>query len=183
MHYHKYGLLPFLVLLLLCSSVFAKGPIRVLEGIVSKVSDGDTVTVTSGGTKLRVRLYGIDAPETEKRNRQTVEVSKQGLPFGEEAFKALEGKVCRKRVKLEVKAIDRYRRVVAVVWLDGRDINREMVAEGWAWAYRQYLRSPYVSEYIAAEEEARAKEHGLWKQANPLPPWEFRKRLRADKRY
>jgi micrococcal nuclease len=51
-----------------------------------------------------------------------------------------------------------------------------MVREGWAWAYREYLRGPYVSEFINAEREAREKRLGLWRDANPTPPWEYRKR-------
>jgi micrococcal nuclease len=83
--------------------------------------------------------------------------------------------VAGREVKLDVMAIDRYQRLVALVRLGSRDINREMVAEGWAWAYRQYLDRPYASEYFAAEEEARRAGRGLWQQANPQPPWEFRK--------
>jgi len=67
---------------------------------------------------------------------------------------------------------------VAVIRYAGRDINREMVAEGMAWAYRQYLQGPYVSEYIGSEDSARARHKGLWRDTNPLPPWEFR---RSDK--
>jgi endonuclease YncB( thermonuclease family) len=67
---------------------------------------------------------------------------------------------------------------VYLVWLDSRNINQEMVAEGWAWAYRQYLDTPYASEFIGSEEQARAKRLGLWQQNNPQPPWEFRKSLR-----
>ncbi|KAF0221143.1 MAG: hypothetical protein FD174_641 [Geobacteraceae bacterium] len=77
--------------------------------------------------------------------------------------------------------IDRYKRLVSVISLDGRDINLEMVQEGWAWAYRQYLQRPYASEYIGAEEKARKQKLGLWKQANPEPPWEFRKLQKKSK--
>lgn len=162
--------------------LFAKEPIRTIEGTVTKVSDGDTIHVTDGlGTKVKVRFYGIDAPETEKSNKRTGHVSKSGQPYGEEAFRALQGKLQRQRVRLDIIDIDRYRRSVAIVWLGSRNINQEMVAEGWAWAYRQYLDSPYASEYIAAEEQARAKRFGLWQQNNPQPPWEFRK-LQKKKR-
>ena len=83
-----------------------------------------------------------------------------------------------KRVKVLIVDVDQYKRPVTVVYLDSRDINREMVREGYAWAYREYLKGPYASEYIDAENDARSKKLGLWKQANPLPPWEFRKGLR-----
>jgi endonuclease YncB( thermonuclease family) len=68
--------------------------------------------------------------------------------------------------------------MVAILYLDHRDINREMVKEGYAWAYKEYLKGPYASEYIDAENDARSKHLGIWQQANPMPPWEFRKRLR-----
>jgi endonuclease YncB( thermonuclease family) len=134
--------------------------------------------VTNEGTKLRVRLYGIDAPETVKMNRRTGIVSKPGQPYGEEAYRVLESKVLRKRVKGQIMDVDRYHRMVAILYLGDRDINREMVSEGYAWAYREYLHGPYASEYIDAEREARSKHLGLWQQMNPQPPWEFRRRLR-----
>jgi endonuclease YncB( thermonuclease family) len=49
-----------------------------------------------------------------------------------------------------------------------------MVAEGLAWAYRQYLEGSYASEYLRLEEQARRRRMGLWQQPNPQPPWEFR---------
>jgi micrococcal nuclease len=99
-----------LVILSLCVSAWAKEPIRSLSGIVVKVSDGDSITVDADGTKLKVRLYGIDAPETEKINRKTGRVSKQGQPYGAEAHKALTGKILHKRIDLDVMDIDKYRR-------------------------------------------------------------------------
>ena len=163
--------------LALALPVYAKEPIRIIDGVASKVSDGDTIHVMSGGTKVKVRLYGIDAPETEKSNKKTGKVSKPGQPYGDEAWHALESKVLRKQVRLEVMDVDRYGRTVSVVRLGERNVNREMVADGWAWAYRQYLDRPHASEYIDAEEQARKARKGLWQQSNPQPPWEFRKLL------
>lgn len=168
------------ILLLLVPQVsLGKEPIRTLFGIVVKVADGDTITVNSNGTKVKVRLYGIDAPETYKMNKRTGIISKSGQPSGEEAFQALDNKVYHKQVKLDVMDIDRYRRAVCIVCLGNRNINREMVREGWAWAYRQYLDRPYTSEFIREEEEASKARRGLWEQGNPQPPWEFRKKLRT----
>jgi len=176
----------FVTTLLFClisiTTVFAKEPIRTIEGTVTKISDGDTILVTDTlGTKVKVRLYGIDCPETEKGNKRTGKASKQGQPYGEEAFRALQGKLQRQRVRLDVMDVDRYGRTVSIVWLGNRNIELEMVAEGWAWAYRQYLDRPYASEYINAEEQARAKKLGLWQQDNPQPPWEFRKLQKKSK--
>lgn len=172
-----------LFLLLFTLPCFAKEPVRIIEGTVAKVSDGDTIQVIDNlGTKVKVRFYGIDAPETEKSNKRTGHVSKQGQPYGEEAYQALKEKVQRQKVRLDVMDIDRYGRTVSIVWLGQRNINKEMVAEGWAWAYRQYLDRPHASEYIDAEALARQSRLGLWQQSNPQPPWEFRKLQRKGKR-
>ena len=160
----------------------AKEPVRTGEAVVKKVVDGDTVNVTTDeGTKLKIRLYGIDAPETAKIHRRSGVVSKPGQPYGEEAYLTLESKVLGKRVRMWVMDIDRYRRFVAVLYLGDRDINREMVRQGYAWAYRGYLHAPYASEYIDAEREARSQHLGLWQQMNPQPPWEFRKLMRMGR--
>lgn len=71
------------LLLLIPTFALAKQPIRTIEGVVTKVSDGDTINVTDDlGTKVKVRLYGIDAPETEKVNKDTGELSKPGQLMG-----------------------------------------------------------------------------------------------------
>jgi len=145
---------------------------RTVEGKVSRVIDGDTLTlVTREGTKLRVRLYGIDAPEVRHEDMP-------GQAHGEEAKDALKAMVLGRRVTLEIVDIDAHRRVVGIVNCAGADINREMVRSGNAWAYRRYLSAPYASAYIDAENEARGRRAGLWKRDNPDPPWEFKKRIR-----
>jgi endonuclease YncB( thermonuclease family) len=170
--------------LLLAVPSLAKEPIRTIEGIVTKVSDGDTINIQDSlGTKVKVRLYGIDAPETEKVNKKTGKITKPGQPYGEEAYQSLNSKVYRKQVKLDVMAIDQYKRLVGIVYLNGKNINQKMVAEGYAWAYRQYLDRAHASEYIDLEENARRNRLGLWQQNNPQPPWEFRKSLKKGKRF
>ena len=95
---------------------------------------------------------------------------------------ALSNKVLHKQVRLEIMKMDRHQRAVAVVLLDGRNINLEMVAEGWAWAKRNCNKLPADAKYIDAEEQARAKRAGLWSQDNPQPPWEFRKTRKIENR-
>jgi len=139
---------------------------------VTKVLDGDTfycipdqmiagVRIHKEGS-ISIRLYGIDAPEKDQ-------------PYGIEARNSLKDLVGRKTVRLEVKDIDKYGRAVALVYVDSLNVNLEQVKRGYAWAYLEYLDSPYVSEYYSAEKEARNKGLGIWKQANPTPPWEWRK--------
>lgn len=160
--------------------VWAKEPLRIIDGVVVKVVDGDTITVDSGGTKVKTRLYGIDAPETTKINRKAGLVAKQGQPFGEEALRALTEKVFNRSVRLEVIDIDRYRRAVALVKLGDRDVNREMVQEGWAWAFRKYLDRAHASLFLEDEDRACSERQGIWQEADPEPPWEFRKRTRTS---
>ncbi len=165
------------ILCILTSDLLSKEPVRTFEGTVTHVSDGDTIHAVDGnGTKVKIRLYGIDAPETEKSNKQTGKISKPGQPWGLEAWKALEKKVHRMKIRIDVMDSDKYKRLVCMIWLGSRNINREMISEGHAWAYKKYLdKSPYASEFIKEEEVARKAGKGLWKEPNPLPPWEFRK--------
>jgi len=154
--------------------------IRTVTGTVTKVSDGDTIHVTTPEqTKLKVRLYGIDAPETPKINNRTGRVNKPGQPYGDEAWKALESKIMGKQVKLDILDIDKYRRMVGIIWLDERNINLEMVSEGYAEAYVEYLKAPYRSKFIDAEQEARSAKKGIWSLSEYERPKDFRKRLKV----
>lgn len=149
---------------------------HMVEGVVRAVYDGDTILLaTRDASRLKTRLYGIDAPETAKPD-------KPGQPFGEAAKRALRSKIMGKKVSAEVVDVDQYQRSVAIIRYAGRDINREMVAEGMAWAYRQFLHGPYASEYLDAEGRARSQRAGLWRDANPRPPWEFRHTLNGGRR-
>ena len=129
----------FFQLLLLTGSAYAG---RTIDGMVKAVYDGDTVLLTTREeSRLKVRLYGIDAPETKKPN-------KPGQPYGDISKRTLMYKIMGRRVTAEIVDIDQYKRAVAIIRYEGRDINRELVAEGMAWAYRQYLQGAYESEYI-----------------------------------
>ncbi len=153
--------------------------IRTVTGTVTKVSDGDTIHITTPEqTKLKVRLYGIDAPETPKINRQSGKVHQPGQPFSEEAQKALKDKIMGKQVKLEILDIDKYRRMVGIVWLNDRNINLEMIREGYAEAFIEYLKPPYRVEFLKAEQEARAGGKNIWSLPGHERPTEYRKRLK-----
>jgi endonuclease YncB( thermonuclease family) len=69
-------------------------------------------------------------------------------------------------------AAQRFERVVGEVYVDGLDVNREVVAQGYAWGFRRYPDDP---ELLALEAEAREKGLGLWADPNPIPPWEWLK--------
>ena len=138
-------------------------PLRTVTGTVTKVSDGDTIQVTTPEqTKLRVRLYGIDAPEMPKTNPPPGYVKVHGESFGKDCKKALEAKIMGKKIRLDIMDIDKYKRMVGIIWLGNRNINLEMIREGYAKAYDEYLKEPYRSEFQSAQKEARSSRRGLW---------------------
>ena len=167
-----------LLLFLFLTSAISQAKIRTVEGTVIEVTDGDVLKVeTAEGTKLNIGLYGIDAPEVQRINLMTGRIIKRGQPYGKSSYEVLKAKVLRRKVKVDIMSINKYKEMVGIVYLNGRDINLEMVRGGWAWAYREYLDKPYASAYLNAEKEARKKRAGLWYERNPQPPWEFRKSM------
>jgi len=147
----------------------ASEPIRTVTGIVTRVSGGDTIqVVTPEQTKIKVRLYDIDVPETPKPK-------KPRQLYGEESWNALQEKVYGKQVKVEIIDIDRYHRMVSIVWIGDRNINLEMVREGYAEAYTEYLKAPYTALFLAAEEEAKTARSGIWGLQEYERPRDFRK--------
>ena len=141
-----------------------------LSGRVVGVSDGDTVTVLDAGKRShKIRLLGIDSPEKSQA-------------FGERAKQSLSDLVFNKEVTVEVAQKDRYGRSVGKIVLDGQDINLEQVRRGMAWHYKQYARDqapPDRLAYAQAEAAARQGKVGLWQDADPVPPWAFRRAARA----
>jgi len=134
-----------------------------LAGRVVKVADGDTLTVLDAGkTQHKVRLAKIDAPEKSQA-------------FGAASRKRLAAFVAGKDITVEWSEKDRYGRILGTVFEGGRDVNLEMVKDGMAWHYKRYDNT---EEYADAEAEARRERRGLWRDANPTPPWEFRKSRR-----
>ena len=145
------------LLLLLSFSLFAEE----IVGRVVRVADGDTITVLStSATQHKIRLQGIDAPEKKQA-------------FGNASRKFLSGLVANREVRVTYAKRDRYGRILGTVFVDGRDINLEMLKAGFAWHYKKYDSNP---TYAKAESEARSARRGLWQDKNPTPPEAFRKR-------
>jgi endonuclease YncB( thermonuclease family) len=135
-----------------------------LSGRVSKVADGDTITlVNAQRKKYKVRLFGIDSPESDQ-------------PYYHAAKDALSKLVDGKSVGVDVKDTDKYGRVVGTVFLGGRNINLEMVKMGYAWWYEYY--APLNGDLREAQERARANKSGLWADSKPTAPWDWRRRTR-----
>jgi endonuclease YncB( thermonuclease family) len=170
----------FIIAIILSAASAYAATIRTVTGTVTKVSDGDTIHVkTPEQTKLKVRLYGVDAPETPKINQRTGRVNKPGQPYGEESCKALKSKIMGMQIRLDIIDIDKYKRMVGIVWIDDRNINLEMVRKGYAEAYVEYLKEPYRSQFMRAELEARSAKRGIWSLPDYERPKDFRKRLKV----
>lgn len=137
---------------------------------VVKVSDGDTIWVEpisdlriadctiANKERVKVRLNKIDAPESDQ-------------PWGKEATAALKALVDGREVELKGEEVDRFGRRLAVVMVDGEDLNLRLVKEGHAW----HWRFDKDAAYRAAEEEARAARRGLWRDEAPVEPFLWRK--------
>lgn len=147
-----------LSILILANAVPVLAIDRTVNGVVDRVIDGDSLhVITPEGTKLRIRLAYIDAPETAKPN-----LSQPGQPFGEEATEYLKNLVFGKNVTVRIVDIDRHRRLVAVIVIGDMSVNLQMVKSGMAECYREYLTASVKAEYLEAEEIAKMQRLGIW---------------------
>ena len=127
---------------------------------VVRVSDGDTFTgLDDEDRQVKVRLHGIDAPEAKQ-------------PFGNVSKQALGDLIAGKTVSVEEVDRDRYGRTVGRVTIGGKLVNAEQVRAGLAWRYTTYDRR---NEFGALEADARRQRRGLWADAAPVAPWDWRK--------
>jgi endonuclease YncB( thermonuclease family) len=172
----------FLVAVLLAwgaAQACADGRVCLIVG----VSDGDTLTARCGEPgayqQIKVRLSGIDAPEKRQ-------------PYGERARQALASLTFQRWARLECRKTDRYGRSVCTVWVapasspdrpQTLDAGLTMLTVGMAWWYRAYAseQTPEArGQYEFAEIEAKAKRVGLWRDAQAIAPWEWRRLQRAS---
>lgn len=138
-----------------------------LQGVVVKVTDGDSIKVRDRfGKKHTIRLAGIDAPELKQH-------------YGVFAKDVLDVWVKDKAVCVSWYKKDRYRRKVAKVYLKGWDVNLEMLKNGYAWHYKYYQDEQTEEDralYAQAEKDAKRDQLGFWGSEGVVPPWEWRKR-------
>jgi len=152
---------------LLVSLVFAfiDAKAEVLVGTVVGITDGDTITVLAkDNTEHKVRLMGIDAPESKQ-------------DFGNESKKELSNYIYQREVTVEYKKQDRYKRKVGKVILDKQDICLQMISDGLAWHYKDYEKEQSKIDrdlYSQAEVKAREAKRGLWQDSNAIKPSAFR---------
>jgi endonuclease YncB( thermonuclease family) len=163
--------LPALLTLLACSALA-----DAFDAHVVGVTDGDTITVLDANKRQhKIRFAGIDAPERKQ-------------PFGTRSRQNLARYVAGKDVRLDCPKVDRYRRKVCKVWMQPADCRRcgktldvglAQVTDGMAWWYRRYANEQSAEDrgrYESAENESRLRKRGLWRDTDPVPPWEWRKK-------
>ena len=141
-------------------------PPQLLEGICVGVSDGDSLHLElPDGERVRVRLYGIDAPEKDQECALA-------------ARKKLGKLIYDKEIRVEVLDVDKYGRYVGKVYAGARYVNRYMLKEGLAWHYKHYA----ADDELLAEAEARAKAagRGIWATESPCRPRIFRSEQRKE---
>jgi len=135
-----------------------------------KVSDGDTLNVQKVengkfvGEIVKIRMFGIDAPEKTQ-------------DYGIESKQALEKLVNGKTLEIEEKNRDRYGRTVAVVYVNGKNVNEEMVKNGNAWWYQEYDKKD--TKMQAYQENAKKNKLGLFEKRGYVEPWNYRKEKKA----
>ena len=139
----------------------------VLQGQVTQVADGDTITLQDAEKReYKLRLAYIDAPE-------------KAMPFGNDAKRNLVHLVEHQTVEAKIDDVDSYGRGVARIFKDGQDVNYAQLTKGYAWHYSQYAKKSQdgsdYQRYQQAQDTARSKKTGLWKEASPTPPWEWRR--------
>ena len=147
-------------LLLIFSAI---GPTSAEDRIigVASVVDGDTIEIHG----QRIRLFGIDAPES---SQLCVRPTGERWRCGQQASFALADRISRATVTCQPRDLDRYGRVVAVCFKGSEDLNRWMVASGWAVAYKRYSL-----DYVADEAGAHRRQINIWSGGFEMP-WDWR---------
>lgn len=130
-------------------------------GKVVKITDGDTIVVlTEEKEQIKIRLEGIDCPESTQDFGQKAKQATSDLCFG-------------KQVKIIKSGDDRYGRTLGYVMVGDLNVNKELLRQGMAWHYKKYNQDV---ELANLEQEAYKKKVGLWSQPNPVAPWDFRRK-------
>ena len=161
----------FMVLWLLCT--FNAAYAEEFFAKVIAVMDGDTVLVLRGKQTVKIRIANIDAPEVGHAGMGGQPPNSQkAQEYGRESRQALLDRVLNKQVRVNSRAIDAYGRTIAELSVDGLSVNEEQVRSGMAWEYSHFHSN---KNFIALQNEAQGARRGLWVQASPTPPWEWRK--------
>jgi endonuclease YncB( thermonuclease family) len=160
----KQLLLFLLISFTLFSPAIAQKIPKTIQGKVVRIIDGDTFDLlTQDSVKYRIRLNGIDCPE---RKQDYYQVCKD----------ALSRYIFSKNVVLTTHGTDRWKRIIADVYVNDTFINYQMVRNGYAWHFKKYSKNKTLAR---AEEEAKKEQIGLWKLNEPVAPWKYRKPVKS----
>jgi len=145
-----------------------------ITGKIISIADGDTLTILDEGkVQHRIRIHGTDAPE-------------KAQPFGARSKESLSRIAFGKEAKADCHKRDRYQRYVCKVWVRPPecpaceltlDVGHAQLLAGLAWYYKAFGKEQSAEDqarYADAENEARARKQGLWRDPEPTAPWEWR---------
>ena len=136
---------------------------------LARMTDGDCFELRDEKNRLlRVRLYGIDAPEGSQR-------------FGRESREHLQSLMAGRKMRIKTMYEDNHKRAVALVYLsdgdgiDERSVNQRQIQAGMAWVYDYFCTEGFCNTWKLEEAMAQKQQLGLWKDASPTPPWQWRR--------
>lgn len=130
------------------------------RAVVTNVIDGDTIEASLDGVRERVRLIGVDTPETSHPSRPVECFGREAAAF---TRAMLEGQTVFLEADPSQDNRDRFNRLLRFVWLpDGRLANYEIIAQGYGFEYTFRTPHRYQAQFKAAERAARAAQAGLW---------------------
>lgn len=139
---------------------------QTIQGKITSVTDGDTAKIrATDGKEYKIRFYGIDTPEKAQY-------------FGQKAKKFTASLIAGQQVSVKIYDTDRYGRAVGVIKVGSKNVNREIIRNGYAWVYNQYCKKPFCDEWNLLEKQAKRSRRGLWADSSPTPPWDWRKNKR-----
>lgn len=159
----RYLTLPAIVLV---TGLLLAAPPKVTEEISGKVvgvTDGDTINVLVNKETIKVRLEGIDAPES-------------GQSYGTKSKQALSDLVFGKTVTVKKTGTDKFGRTLGFVLAGDVDANAKMIEDGWAWHFKKYNDEERLAKLEVA---ARKAKRGLWADDTALAPWDYRARQKT----
>ena len=149
----------YLFILLFCTlTLHAQTKAKVIG-----VKDGDTVEVLlDGNVPVVLRLADVDCPE-------------KAQPYGQKAKEFVSDAIFGKKITYYPTKTDRYGRTIAKIYYNKKYLSEEIIRAGFGWWYKDYSKANYLE---AIQKEAKKAKRGLWKDKNPIAPWEFRKQKR-----
>ena len=134
---------------------------KTFQAKVVGIKDGDTFKVLYNNSEITIRLNHIDCPEKNQPYGKNAKWKASDLCFGKMVKIVSNGKK------------DRYKRLIAEVYCNNININKELVKNGLAWHFKKYSSD---NDYAKLEIQARKLKVGLWQQSNPIAPWNWRKK-------